>query len=140
MKKSYKRDYDNALNILLKYQEEDEIYVSDNVFSLYNDILRRNGKPEIDELNDRLPEFLKNFVKNITMKDKRKDRDDILIPKNKKTDETQRQYEMRIKNLDKAKLRRKSIKDQGIEFNSLMEKHLNERLDKITIDEKAYDQ
>lgn len=44
LKKSFKRDYDNALNILLEHQEVDDIYVNDKVFSLYNDLLRKNGK------------------------------------------------------------------------------------------------
>ena len=140
LRKTYKRDYDYALDLLLKYQEKDRIKVNDIVFSSYNDILRNNGREEIDEMNDRLPEFLRNFVKNMMTREKKKDQDAIIFPREKKNDETQRQYELRIKNLDRAKERRKSIKDQGVEFNSLMEKHLNERLDKIKVDEKIYSQ
>ena len=71
LRKTYTRDYDNALEILLKHQEKDRIKVNDIVFSLYNEILRKNGREEIDEFNERLPEFLKSFVKNMMTREKK---------------------------------------------------------------------
>ena len=131
LKKGYSRDYDLALDILLKNQDKDRIQVNDVVFEKYNEILRKNGRKEIDKKNDLLPEFLQNFVKNMITREKMQDPSIIISSRNKRSDESNRQYEMRIKNLDKAKERRKSMKEQNVEFNSLMEKHLHERLDKI---------
>ena len=69
-------------------------------------------------------------------REKKQDPSVILSSRDKRIDETQRHYEMRIKNLDRAKERRKSMKEQNVEFNSLMERHLHERLDKIQDNEK----
>ena len=126
LRKTYMRDYDYALDILLKNQDKDRIKVNDIVFSSYNEILRKNGREEIDEENTRLPEFLQNFVKNMMTRGKQKDQDfkDSLNTaaislfnqlRDKKPDESQRQYEMRIENLDKPKERKKSMQDKDIE-------------------------
>ena len=126
LRKTYTRNYDYALDILLKNQDKDRIKVNHIVFSTYSEILRKNGREEIDEENTRLPEFLKYFVKNMMTREKQKDQDfkDSLNKaaislfqnlRDKKPDESQRQYEMRIKNLDKAKERKKSIQDKDIE-------------------------
>ena len=108
--------------------------MNDTVLSLYNDLLRKNRKQEIDELTDKLTEFLSTFVKNITTKKIERDRDELKGPRNKRENETQRQYETRIKNLDNAKLRRKSFNEQRSESNQMLEKHLSERLAKLQLD------
>ena len=104
-------------------QDKARIKVNDIVFEKYNEILRKNGREEIDKKNDLLPEFLQNFVKNMITREKKQDPSVILSSRDKRIDETQRQYEMRIKNLDRAKERRKNMKEQNVEFNSLMERH-----------------
>ena len=135
LKKEYSTEYDLALEILLENQDNARLEVNNIVFEKYNEILKKNGKTEIDKQIDHLPEFILTFVKK--MVEKTNDMNETILPRDKRADESVKQHEIRIKKLDKAKDNRKKMKDQNVELTSMMKRHLNERLVKVKENEKT---